>query len=131
MKPRPFDPLSRRERQLLDALFQWGEATVADLHERLPDFPSYNALRAALGVLVQKGLAHRERWGRQYVYRPQQERDQARNRALDHLVQTLFDGSTRSVLSTLLNLRGDRVDDAEYEELSLLLEKARKRNRRA
>ena len=127
MSSSPFRDLSRRERQLMDAVYELGEATIGDLHERIPDFPSYNAVRVAVGGLVERDLLRHERRGRQYVYRPTQRRDRVRNRALDHLVQTLFDGSASTVLSTLLRSRGDRLSEDELAELARLIEDARAR----
>ena len=40
------DPLSRRERQIMDVIWRAGRATATEIHERLPDAPSYSAVRA-------------------------------------------------------------------------------------
>ena len=47
--------LSRRERQILDILYQQGRATAAEVRASLPNPPSYSAVRAMLRVLEQKG----------------------------------------------------------------------------
>ena len=130
MSPNPFPDLSRRERQVLDLVFELGAATVGELHERLPDFPSYDAVRAVLGALADKGHVRHQRDGRRYVYLPTQRPERARTRALDHLVQTLFDGSTSGVVSTLLDLRGGKLSDAEYDELTRMIAAAKKQRRR-
>jgi hypothetical protein len=55
------DPLSRRERQIMDLAYQLGEVAVSDVHERMADPPSYSAVRALMGTLVEKGhLSHRQ-----------------------------------------------------------------------
>jgi hypothetical protein len=43
--------LGRRERQIMDAVFQLGEASVADVLERLPDPPSYSAVRTMIRLV--------------------------------------------------------------------------------
>jgi BlaI family penicillinase repressor len=87
------DPLSRRERQIMDIAYQLGEVAVADVHERLADAPSYSAVRALMGTLVEKGhLSHRP-VGRRYVYAPSVPAEDASASALQRLVHTFFGGS--------------------------------------
>ncbi len=64
------DPLSRRERQILDILYTKGSATAAEVKETLPDPPSYSAVRALLRILEEKGHAKHETQGTRYVYMP-------------------------------------------------------------
>ena len=52
-----FGNLSRRERQIMDLLFQRGRATAAEVQEGLPEAPSYSAVRALLRILEEKGHA--------------------------------------------------------------------------
>ena len=47
--------LSRRERQIMDIIYQRGKATAAEVMEGLPDPPSYSAVRALLRVLGRSG----------------------------------------------------------------------------
>jgi predicted transcriptional regulator len=80
------DPLSRRERQIMDLAYQLGEVAVSDVHERMADPPSYSAVRALMGTLVEKGhLSHRQA-GRRYVYAPTVGADDASASALKRLV---------------------------------------------
>ena len=64
--------LGRRERQIMDAIFQLGEASVGAVRRSLPDPPSYSAVRTMIGSLEQKGLLKHRRVGIKYVYRPTQ-----------------------------------------------------------
>jgi BlaI family penicillinase repressor len=47
--------LSRRERQILDTLYQRGPAGVAEIQAALPKSPGYSAVRALLRILEEKG----------------------------------------------------------------------------
>ncbi len=121
--------LSRRERQIMDALYARGSASVAEVREDLPDPPSYSAVRAMLRVLEDKGhLKHRQE-GPRYVYEPTQSRARARRTALQRLVHTFFDGSTEQAVAALLDLKGEPLDDVELRRLSNLIDKARKEGR--
>src|SRR5262249_10346169 len=52
--------LSRRERQIMDALFRLEKATAADIHAAIPDPPSYTAVRTTLRILEDKGAVVHE-----------------------------------------------------------------------
>src|SRR3954447_15425913 len=79
--------LSRRERELMDALFQAGEATAADVRARMPAPPSYTAVRTMLRILEEKGLVEHRADGRRYVYRPRGSPRAAGRSALDRVLR--------------------------------------------
>lgn len=122
-------PLSRRERQLMDVLYERGRATVAEVIAALPDAPSYSATRTLLGVLVTKGHAVHSAEGRAYVYAPAVPRDAARHGALRRLVRTFFDGSPTQLVATLLTEERERLSDEELASLAALIEQARREGR--
>ena len=119
--------LSRRERQIIDALFRLGRASAADVLAQLPDPPSYSAVRALLRILEDKGHVRHEQEGPRYVYMPTVARDSAKRSALRHLVQTFFEGSTTQAISALLDSSSSKMSDAELDRLRRLLDDARKR----
>lgn len=123
----PLLDLSRRERQIVDALFKLGRASAAEVRAELPDAPSYSAVRALLRILEEKGHIRHEQDGPRYVYMPTVARDSAKRSAMRHLVQTFFEGSTSQAISALLDSSSSRLNDAELDRLSKLLEAARKR----
>lgn len=118
--------LSRRERQIMDFLYQSGRATAAEVQARLPDPPSYSAVRAMLRVLEDKGHVRHEQDGPRYVYVPRVARDRAKRSALRHMVRTFFDGSTEQVVAALLDARVSDSSDEELDRMARLIEKARK-----
>jgi BlaI family penicillinase repressor len=121
--------LSRRERQIMDIVYEMKEATVLQILERLPSPPSYSAVRALVRVLEQKGhLLHRQD-GPRYVYLPRLAKDKARRSALAHLRQTFFDGSTTDVVAALLDLSEEDLSEEDYRKLAELIEKARTEGR--
>lgn len=116
--------LSRRERQIMDILFQRGSAAASEIHEALPDPPSYSAVRAALSVLEKKGHIRHELQGLRYVWKPRIPRENARRTALRHLVKTFFDGSVEQTVAALLDEASARLDQAEMERLREMIAKA-------
>ncbi|HEX2093251.1 MAG TPA: BlaI/MecI/CopY family transcriptional regulator [Longimicrobiaceae bacterium] len=118
--------LSRRERQIMDAIYRLGHGTVSDVLDRLPSPPSYSAVRALMRILEEKGHLRHEQDGNRYVYYPVTPQDTARVSALRHLVSTFFGGSTEAAVAALLDDGADRLSDTQLDHLSHLIEQARK-----
>ncbi len=121
--------LSRRERQIMDFLFQRGKASVGEVMDGIPDPPGYSAVRATLRTLEQKGRVSHEEEGRAYIYRPTLRRDAARKSALTHVLKTFFDNSAEQAVAALLELKGTRLSGAELERVSRMVENAKKEGR--
>ena len=121
--------LSRRERQIMDLLFQRGKASVGEVMDGIPDPPGYSAVRATLRTLEQKGRVTHEEDGRAYIYRPTLRRDAARKSALTHVLKTFFDNSAEQAVAALLELKGPRISEAELDRVSRLVENAKKEGR--
>jgi BlaI family penicillinase repressor len=129
MPKHPHVNLSRRERQIMDAVYRLGQATAADVLENMPDPPGYSAVRAMLRLLEEKGYLRHDQDGPRYVYLPTLSRDKARESALKQLVQTFFDNSTEQTVAALLDMSKSKMSAEELERLSKLIEKARKEGR--
>ncbi len=129
MPARPRTPLSRRERQIMDAIYARGKATAADVLEALPDPPSYSAVRAMLVKLEAKGHVRHTQDGPRYVYLPTVPRAQARATAMERLVRTFFEGSVSKTVAALLDRGATELTDEELEQLSEMIDRARKGGR--
>jgi BlaI family penicillinase repressor len=121
--------LSRRERQIMDILYREGHASVADVLERLPDSPSYSAVRALLRVLEEKGHVRHEQAGLAYVYRPTVSADTARRSAVSHLMKTFFQGSAERAVAAVLEASSTKLSSTELERIAAMIEAARKEGR--
>jgi len=121
-------PLSRRERQILDVIYHLGRATASEVFERLPDAPTYTTVRGLLRVLESKGHVRHEDDGGRYVYFPTLTKQRAAKSALKHVVSTFFDGSPSRAMAALLgNERG--LSEEEVERLAELVERARQKEK--
>ena len=121
--------LSRRERQIMDFLFQRGKASVGEVMDGIADPPSYSAVRATLRTLEQKGRVIHQEEGRAYIYRPTVRRDAARRSALTHILKTFFDNSAEQAVAALLELKGPKLSEAELKRVARLVEDAKKEGR--
>ena len=119
--------LSRRERQIMDIVYRRGKATAAQILAEMSDPPSYSAIRALLRILVDKKHLHHRADGPRYVYSPAVPRQKARARALAQVVNTFFEGSALKAASALLGSSQRKLTKVELDELSALIDAARKR----
>lgn len=123
------DRLSRRERQILDILYSQEKATAAEVREKMPDPPSYSAVRAMLRILEEKGHVTHQDDGVRYVFLPVVPREKATQAALRHVVDTFFGGSREGAMAALLDDSESKLTDEELDRLSRLIEQARQEGR--
>ena len=121
--------LSRRERQIMDFLYEHERASVGEVMAGIADPPSYSAVRALLNTLEQKGHVTHIEDGRAYVYQPTLQKDSARKGALQHLLRTFFDGSTEQAVAALLDLRKNRLSPEELDRIDQMVEQAKREGR--
>ena len=120
--------LSRRERQIMDAVYRLGRATATDVLAQIPEPPSYSAVRAMLRVLENKGHLRHVLEGKSYAYYPTLARTRASRSALQNMLRTFFDGSTEKAVAALLDMSADLTED-EFARLSRLIDQARQEGR--
>jgi len=115
--------LSRRENQIMDVIYQLGEATAADILARLPDPPSNSSVRTLLSILEEKGHLTHRREGARFIYQPTLPADNARRSAVARVVDTFFGGSAPRMVATLLSTAD--LSDSELDELEQLIRHAK------
>ncbi|HKY60739.1 MAG TPA: BlaI/MecI/CopY family transcriptional regulator [Gemmatimonadota bacterium] len=125
MSEKALTDLSPRERQMVEALYRLGRATVREVIDAIDDPPSYSAVRATLRVLEEKGVVRHEQDGPRYVYLPVVQRETARRQALRRLVQTFFDGSAEQAAVTLLRMSDGELSDDDVDRLVGRIRQAR------
>ncbi len=126
MNPSTHAALTRRERQIMDILYRRGRASAAEVMGELPGDPNYSTVRTQLRVLEQKGHVRHEELGLRYVYMPAVPRHAARRSALNHLVDTFFEGSTAQAVAALLGSDAGKLSDDDLTRIADLIAKARK-----
>ena len=123
--PEPSE-LSRRERQIMDAVFTLGEATVNKVVETIPSPPTAMAVRRMMHILEEKGHLRRRQSGREVIYVPRQTKGKAGRRAFERVLETFFGGSLEEALAAHLHSRKDQVSAEERERLIALIEQAQR-----
>ena len=118
--------LSRRERQIMEILYQRGKASASEVREAMESAPSYSAVRAMLRVLEDKGHAKHQAEGLKYVYVPTVPRDKAKRSAVKHLLDTFFAGSPEQIVAALLDVSATRLTREELERMGEMIERAKR-----
>jgi BlaI family transcriptional regulator, penicillinase repressor len=118
--------LSRRERQIMELLYQRGSASAAEVRGAMDDAPSYSAVRAMLRVLEDKGHVKHQAEGLKYVYVPVINRDKAKRSALKNLLDTFFGDSPEQVVAALLDVSAKRLTREELDRMAEMIERAKR-----
>jgi BlaI family penicillinase repressor len=127
MKNDEHDPLSRRERQIMNILYKLGSGTAAEVQSQLPGEPSYSTVRAQLRILEEKGIVEHDDDGIRYLFRPKVPREKASRSAIRNLLDTFFSGSPEQMVATLLDSESARLSAEELDRLSRLVREAKAR----
>jgi len=120
---------SRREREILDALYKLGKASAAEIREQIPDPPTYTAIRTHLSILEKKGHVRHESDGTRYIYEPLVAREQMGRRAIDSLLKTFFDNSVERAVAAMLTREDADIPREDLDRLAQLIEKAKREGR--
>ena len=122
--------LSRREREIMDAVFALGNrASVEDIRSRLVDSPSYSATRTMLTRLVEKGYLRHQAQGNRYIYSATVSPAAAKRAGLQRFLGIFFEGSRHNLVASLL--RDEAWTDDELNSLQSEIDRARKQRRRS
>ncbi len=116
--------LSRRERQVMDAIYEMEEATAKEVQQRLPNPPSYSAVRAVLSRLVERGHLKYREIGPRYFYRAAEGNKKIRQAALRKVMDTFFEGSPVRTMNALLGISADATSREELDELAKTIAEA-------
>jgi len=121
--------LTRRERQVMEVIYELAEATARDVLERIPDPPSSSAIRAVLTRLVEQGHLKFRQDGPRYVYSAAAGRKRVRQAAVRRLVDTFFDGSPLEAMNALLGVSAEKLSRDELTALAKAIDEAAEKNK--
>lgn len=120
------DSLSKRERQILDALYELGKASAADIHAAIPNPPTYTAVRTHLTNLEEKGQVRFQRDGNKYIYEPTVPKGEVARSMMDNLVKTFFENNVELVVASLVDREQSQITPEQLDRLAAIIEQARK-----
>ncbi|HKX29570.1 MAG TPA: BlaI/MecI/CopY family transcriptional regulator [Blastocatellia bacterium] len=124
MARRKSPTLTEVELELMEVLWEKGEATVSEIVEALPDERlAYSSVLTMMRILEQKGYVAHEKEGRAFVYHPVIDRQQAQKSVLGYLLKRFFNNSPELLVVNLLE--HEDVDPNEVKRLRQMIEKAK------
>jgi BlaI family transcriptional regulator, penicillinase repressor len=124
------DHLSRREREIMNALFALGNGASAEqIRARLSNPPSDSSVRVMLARLEKKGLLKHQQDGLRYVYSATISQAAAKRTALQQVVHTFFGGSLKQMMTALVTEAA--WTDADLAALKGEIERVRKERKQS
>ena len=121
MQRKSLTHLGETEMEVLHHVWDLGEATVADVRERILEDRdvAYTTVMTVLKKLAEKGDLDYNKEGRSYVYQPAQEPNEVQHSLLRRLMDKVFEGSPSALVQTLVK-REDLSDDERAEIRALI-----------
>ena len=121
MKRKSLTHLGETEMEVLHHVWDLGEATVADVRERILEDRdvAYTTIMTVMKKLAEKGYLDYHKEGRSYVYQPAQEPNEVQHSLLRRLMDKVFEGSPSALVQTLVR-REDLSDDERAEIRALI-----------
>lgn len=121
--------LARRERQIMEIVYQLGRATAIEVMERLPGNPANATVRTMLNLLEEKGYLTHETEKGKYVYSPTIPLASARSAALDGVLDAFFKGAEAAAVISILKKRDAKLTEEERRLILDLIERSQKEGR--
>lgn len=118
--------LTKREQQVMHVMYREKSVSAKQLWERIPDFPSYSAVRSVLTILERKGLLTHTVEGRKFIYSPALEHSKAAHSATKQLLRTYFDNSLDKAVAAMLEIHEEDMTEDDFKRLSEIITRARK-----
>ena len=116
MKEERSKSLTKAELNLMNILWDKGQATVNELVEALPEpKPAYTTVLTVMQVLTKKQVLTFEKQGKANVYIPLLAREEYLNNFMDETRDSLFKGSVKSFLSFFA--KHEKISKQELEEI--------------
>ena len=114
--------LSKRERQIMDIVFRLGRASASDVHQFMPEPPTYTAVRTMLRLLEDKGLVQHHQDGRKYIYSPCSSPKSAGRSALHRVLNVFFGGSLQDAVAAHLSDPNMRLEPGDLARLRAVID---------
>ncbi|MCA9194121.1 MAG: BlaI/MecI/CopY family transcriptional regulator [Planctomycetales bacterium] len=116
------DGLSRRERQIVDVLFELGEAPADKVREALGAGLANATVRTMLRKLEEKGVVSHREDGKRFLYKVIQSRKAAGKSALRRVLNVFYGGSVESALAAHLLDNRQKIERSELERIKALID---------
>jgi BlaI family transcriptional regulator, penicillinase repressor len=122
-------PLTRREREIMNAVFALGNrASAEEIRARLTSPPGDSSVRVMLARLEKKGFLKHQQDGVRYLYSATISPAVAKRSALQQYLQTFFGGSLGQMMMALV--AEESWTDDELNALKVQIDRVRKERKK-
>ena len=121
--------LTRRERQIMEIIYQLGRATAVEVMKSLPGRPVNATVRTMLNVLEEKGYLRHETEKGRYIYYPTIPLKNARKTVLNNVLETFFKGAEADAVISILKKKDALLTDEERKMILELIEESQREGR--
>lgn len=122
--------LTRAEEQIMEFLWDLGEAFVKDIIERMPEpKPAYTTVSTIIRILEKKGIVAHKAYGNTHSYYPLLSREQYTENCANNLVKRHFDNSLSNLVSFFTSKKNLSI--SELEEIQQLINDEVKKQRKS
>lgn len=117
--------ITEAELEILQVLWEEGEATVKQVHEVLSAQreAGYTTTLKQMQVMYEKGLLTRDDSRRQHIYFPDVDIKKVQRKFMDKVMKNLFSGSASELVMNALS--NYKTTPEELEQITSLIEKAK------
>jgi BlaI family penicillinase repressor len=117
--------LTKAEEEIMQHLWELGEASVKAIIERLTEpKPAVNTVSTIVRILEQKGFVGHKAKGRGFLYFPLLSKEEYQEFSVNKMVKGYFGGSLTKLVSFFVEK--DKLDTKELNDILAIIEKNRK-----
>lgn len=118
---------SKREKQIMDYIYQKGSASAKEVLENIYDPPSNSAIRTLLRILVDKGHLKYEKIGIKYIFSASKSVTKVKKNAFKELLNTYYKNSMQEAFLTLIDVNKKTITENDLDELENLISDIKKK----
>lgn len=115
-------PLGESEMEILHHVWELGEATVAEVKERIlkERKVAYTTVMTIMKNLNDKGYLKYRKDGNTYVYSARKKPEEVQSNLVSGMIDKVFKGSTSALVQTLV--KGENLSEEELKELRSMID---------
>ena len=116
------------ELEILQVLWDKGQATVREVHEELAAFKDsgYTTTLKLMQIMHEKGLVKRDESMRTHIYQAAVNREKTQKHLLNKMIDSLFGGSSTQLVLQALGSGEQKVSAEELDKIQTLIDNLKK-----
>jgi len=119
--------MSRRQRQIMDVLYEMGEASAEEIRTHMASPPSNSAVRTTLKIMEERSLVVKKEKNLRYVYSPAGTREETQQSAIERLLRLFFNNSAEQAVIALLGAAHEGMTAEQLDRVRDLIESAKRK----